>query len=63
MNYFPGGDPTYQPCPTWKAHANFLHWNWLNRVYQMTPYCFKDIPATVKQLHAHATGTVDKFEC
>ena len=64
MNYFPGDDPTYQPRPTWRAHANLLHRNWLNRVYQMTPYRFKDIPRYhIKQLHAQATSTVDKFEC
>ena len=63
VNYFPGDDPNYQPRFTWRAHANLLYRNWLNWVYQMTPYRLEDIPDTITKVHAHATGTVDKFEC
>ena len=37
-NYFPDDDPERQPLFTWRAHANLLYRNWLNWVYQMTPY-------------------------
>ena len=63
VNYFPGDDPNYQPRFTWRAHANLLYRNWLNWVYQMTPYRLADIPETVADLKRHAhPGTVDKFE-
>ncbi|MCL2843772.1 MAG: homoserine O-succinyltransferase [Oscillospiraceae bacterium] len=37
-NYFPGDDPQNPPTVTWRAHANLLFSNWLNFVYQETPY-------------------------
>lgn len=37
-NYFPGDDPTKEPVLTWRSHANLLYRNWLNYVYQITPY-------------------------
>lgn len=37
-NYFPNDDPTNEPVLTWRSHANLLYRNWLNYVYQMTPY-------------------------
>ena len=63
-NYFPDDDPEQQPLFTWRAHANLLYRNWLNWVYQMTPYDVDVIPAAVAELRARAiaaTGHVDKF--
>lgn len=60
-NYFPDDDPEKQPIFTWRAHANLLYRNWLNWVYQMTPYDLADIPASIADLRARATGHVDKF--
>lgn len=60
-NYFPDDNPESQPIFTWRAHANLLYRNWLNWVYQMTPYDLDLIPQTIRQLHADADGTVDKF--
>lgn len=37
-NYYPGGDTTQKPLLTWRAHGNLLFSNWLNCVYQETPY-------------------------
>lgn len=37
-NYFPGDDPTRQPENRWRSHAHLLFGNWLNEVYQSTPY-------------------------
>lgn len=37
-NYFPGDDPRNSPAVRWRAHANLLFSNWLNFVYQETPY-------------------------
>ena len=37
-NYYPGDDPARPPVVRWRAHANLFFDNWLNYVYQETPY-------------------------
>lgn len=37
-NYYPGGDTTQTPLLTWRTHGMLLFSNWLNCVYQETPY-------------------------
>lgn len=37
-NYFPGDDPAHAPLNRWRSHAFLLFGNWINRVYQTTPY-------------------------
>jgi homoserine O-succinyltransferase len=37
-NYYPGDDPTKVPIVRWRAHAHLFFSNWLNYVYQETPY-------------------------
>ena len=37
-NYYPGNDPSKPPVVRWRAHANLFFDNWLNYVYQETPY-------------------------
>ncbi|MBO7675464.1 MAG: homoserine O-succinyltransferase [Atopobiaceae bacterium] len=62
-NYFPDDDPERQPIFTWRAHANLLYRNWLNWVYQMTPYDLDQIPAEVARLHeeAQTNSVIEKF--
>jgi homoserine O-succinyltransferase len=38
INYFPGDDPTRPPENRWRSHAHLLFGNWINEVYQTTPY-------------------------
>ena len=49
-NYFPEDDPERQPLFTWRAHANLLYRNWINWVYQMTPYEVEKIPEAISEL-------------
>jgi len=42
-HYFPGDDPTRQPLNRWRSHAHLLFGNWVNQVYQSTPYDLADI--------------------
>lgn len=42
-NYFPNDDPSLEPPLTWRAHAMLLYSNWLNDVYQQTPYDLNDL--------------------
>ena len=37
-NYFPRNDPRSQPENRWRSHAHLLFGNWINEVYQTTPY-------------------------
>lgn len=37
-NYFPGNDPKRAPENRWRSHAHLLFGNWINEVYQTTPY-------------------------
>lgn len=43
-NYFPHDDPSLEPLFSWRAHANLLWRNWLNWVYQTTPYDLSEVP-------------------
>lgn len=43
-NYFPNDDANLEPLFSWRAHANLLWRNWLNWVYETTPYKLSDIP-------------------
>src|SRR5690606_210848 len=37
-NLFPHGDPTVEPENRWRSHAHLLFQNWINEIYQTTPY-------------------------
>ena len=37
-NLFPGGDPEKEPENRWRSHAHLLFQNWINEIYQTTPY-------------------------
>lgn len=43
-NYFPHDDDTLEPLFSWRAHGNLLWRNWLNWVYQTTPYDLTEVP-------------------
>ena len=42
-NYFPDNDPNQVPQNSWRAHAHLLFGNWINQVYQTTPFDLKNI--------------------
>lgn len=43
VNYFPDDDPTRSPLNRWRSHAHLLYGNWLNEIYQSTPYDLNQI--------------------
>lgn len=43
--YFPGDDVTAPPQNRWRSHAHLLFGNWINQVYQTTPFEIKAIGA------------------
>jgi len=38
MNYYPGDDPSLTPQNRWRSHGHLLYGNWINQIYQTTPY-------------------------
>lgn len=42
-NYYPEDDPSKEPYVKWRGHANLLFKNWINVIYQQTPYDINDI--------------------
>jgi homoserine O-succinyltransferase/O-acetyltransferase len=44
-NYFPNDDPTCQPENRWRSHAHLLFGNWINQIYQTTPFDLSKIGA------------------
>jgi len=43
MNYYPNNDPTQPPQNQWRSHAHLLYGNWVNEIYQSTPYDVTEI--------------------
>ena len=37
-NYYPDDDPSQPPMNRWRSHAHLLYGNWINEIYQTTPY-------------------------
>ncbi len=42
-NHFPHNDPELPPQNRWRSHAHLLFGNWINDIYQTTPYDLADI--------------------
>jgi homoserine O-succinyltransferase/O-acetyltransferase len=42
-HYYPGDNPAKPPENRWRSHAHLLFGNWINEVYQSTPFDLKDI--------------------
>ncbi len=38
VNYYPDDDPAQTPLNRWRSHAHLLYGNWINQIYQTTPY-------------------------
>ncbi len=38
LNYYPDDDPAKPPTNRWRSHAHLLYGNWINEIYQSTPY-------------------------
>ena len=38
MNYYPNDDPSQAPQNRWRSHAHLLYGNWINEIYQTTPF-------------------------
>jgi len=43
VNYYPDDNPAKPPLNRWRSHAHLLYGNWINEIYQSTPYKISDI--------------------
>lgn len=46
LNYYPDDDPNKEPFVKWRSHANLLFKNWINIIYQETPFNLNEIGET-----------------
>jgi homoserine O-succinyltransferase len=44
-NLFPNNDPAQKPENRWRSHAHLLFQNWINEIYQTTPYDLSEVGA------------------
>ena len=54
--YFPDNDPSRTPLNRWRSHAHLLFGNWLNQVYQTTPFNIDEIGADAGRAESLQTG-------
>ena len=38
INYFKDNNPEFTPLNRWRSHAHLLYGNWINEIYQNTPF-------------------------
>ena len=43
VNYFPGDDPERAPRNRWRSHAHLFFGNWINHIYQTSPFDLDEI--------------------
>lgn len=41
--YYPGDDPSRPPVNTWRGNGQLLYANWINSIYQTTPFDLEEI--------------------
>ena len=42
-DYFPDDDPARPPENRWRSHGQLLYGNWINQIYQTTPFDASEI--------------------
>ena len=47
--YFPHNDDTLTPLNRWRGHAHLLFGNWINEIYQTTPYDLNEIGTNLER--------------
>ena len=55
-NYFPGDNPSAPPENRWRSHAHLLFGNWINEVYQTTPFAIDDIGEARETMRRRKVG-------
>jgi homoserine O-succinyltransferase len=58
-NYFPGDDPQAQPLNRWRSHAHLLFGNWINEIYQTTPFDVREIGVAAGDHRPHVPSAAE----
>lgn len=48
-NYYPGDDPAQPPMNAWRSHGHLFFGNWINEIYQTTPFDLAEIGGSAAQ--------------
>lgn len=64
VNYYPDDDPDQEPILSWRSSSNCTYTNWLNLVYQETPYDLSQLrpveeDSYLKDREANETQVID----
>ena len=51
VNYYPDDDPAKEPILSWRSSSNCTYTNWLNFVYQETPYDLDELEPVQQELY------------
>ncbi|WP_127144741.1 homoserine O-succinyltransferase [Pelagibacterium montanilacus] len=46
LDLYPDNDPSRTPLNRWRSHGHLLFQNWINEIYQTTPYDIKEVGLT-----------------
>ena len=63
VNYYPDDDPSKEPILSWRSSSNCIYTNWLNLVYQETPYDLHQLTPIEQDsytIKGHGTDTETK---
>jgi homoserine O-succinyltransferase len=58
-NYFPDDDPQAQPLNRWRSHAHLLFGNWINEIYQTTPFDVREIGTAAADRRRHVQSAAE----
>lgn len=58
VNYYPDDDPQQTPVLSWRTASNCFYTNWLNFVYQETPYDLAKIPPLEDSSYVKSSDTL-----
>jgi homoserine O-succinyltransferase len=55
-NYYPDDDPGKAPVNQWRSYAHLLFWNWINDMYQHTPFELSEVGQEISRKLAEVQG-------
>ena len=55
--YYPGDDPSQVPNLSWRSSSNCIYSNWLNLVYQDTPFDLRELKPLEEDSYVNGTDT------
>jgi len=59
VHYYPDDDPNRQPVLSWRSSSNCIYTNWLNLVYQGTPFDLTQMPPLEQDSYQNTAGAAE----